>query len=501
MNVKSIFKKENIMPVAVLVVICLVVAALLGGVDMLTKNKIAEVEQQKVYASLKEVLDGHITPVDKLPEGAADTITAIYEVRANEGDTDLLGKIATVKVKGYAGDILMTVGVKADGTVSKVVITSQSESHGKAGMATYPDRFSGVGAEEVGSVDHFTGATVSSTAIRGGVIDAVNAITGGSVSAPDSGSGEDSTFESPRSDDELLTLALALVGEGADLEAVSMYNAPKGLYKLYSDKGGKGYVAYVLTVRQYNGSSFADNEALVHIDTEGNIKAVNHLTWVVGHDVQKGDYAQSFVGKDYWSVDGVELLTGATGTSQSLKTVIVDALEYVTKLIPRSDSKLLTLVDAIVPNSEKFEEVEFAADAPSTLKKIYRETSGKGYVAYVTVEGWGGSVACESLVYLNGEGTILDVEILIWNVGHGIGPGNFADQFTGKTADTLSEVELIAGCTGTTGGLRDSIAAALPYVPTDIPAARIVGIVLISAAALSVIGLALYKFIKRRKCA
>ena len=50
MNFKSIFKKQNILPVAVLLAICIVIAAILGGVNMLTEEKIEANEQQKVYS-------------------------------------------------------------------------------------------------------------------------------------------------------------------------------------------------------------------------------------------------------------------------------------------------------------------------------------------------------------------------------------------------------------------------------------------------------------------
>ena len=50
--------KKNIMPVVVLTVICVIVAALLGGVNELTKGKIAENALKKEQASLIEVLPG-----------------------------------------------------------------------------------------------------------------------------------------------------------------------------------------------------------------------------------------------------------------------------------------------------------------------------------------------------------------------------------------------------------------------------------------------------------
>ena len=204
MNFKSIFKKQNILPVAVLLAICIVVAGVLGAVNLLTADRIADNEYQKVMKSITEVVGGEYAIEANVSENAADTVTGMYKVYNNKDDMKLLGTVATVKVKGYAGDILLTVGVKVNGTVSKVIITSQSESHGKAGMSSYPDKFAGVSAENVGSVDLFTGATVSSTAIRNGVADAVKAAMGTSEPEPEK-------EVLPKTDEEILELAGELV--------------------------------------------------------------------------------------------------------------------------------------------------------------------------------------------------------------------------------------------------------------------------------------------------
>ena len=45
--------KEKIMPVAVLGVICLVVAVLLGAINIITAPIIQKAEEQKVYDSLR----------------------------------------------------------------------------------------------------------------------------------------------------------------------------------------------------------------------------------------------------------------------------------------------------------------------------------------------------------------------------------------------------------------------------------------------------------------
>ena len=126
---KNIFKKQNIMPVAVLGSICLIVAVLMAVINSYTAPKIADYEAQKVYDSLRVVLDGHFDDVT-IPEGAPKTVTAMYKV-TDENSGDYKGNVVTIKQKGYAGDILLTIGIDAEGKTTKVVITAQSETHGK----------------------------------------------------------------------------------------------------------------------------------------------------------------------------------------------------------------------------------------------------------------------------------------------------------------------------------------------------------------------------------
>lgn len=482
--------KKNIMPVVILTAICVVVALLLGAVNLLTNPIIQKMEEQKVYDSLREVLDGNFEPIDPLPESAPESVTAMYKV--TDGDA-LKGHVLTLVVKGYAGDISLTVGVDGDNRITKVVVTNESESHGKAGMKEYPARFDGVHASEVADVDTFSGATISSSAIKKAVVDAVNAVTGGSISLPDD---DDESVGSvpevlPRTDAELEELAKALVPTAASIENVTPTNgAPETLKRLYK-AGDIGYVAYILT-RGWGGT--VANEGLVYINLDGEVAAINHLTWKVGHEVTAEGYADKFIGKDNWSVSDVDIITGATGTSSDFRSAISDAVYTVTKMIPRSDKKLLELLKDTVPMARNFELLELPEDAPETLKRLYK-ADGVGYVAYIITTGWGGSVATESLVYFAGNGTIKNVNLLIWNVGHGVEAGAFPESFIGKNAKSVEDVELITGATGTSSDLKTAIIAAFPYIPT--PIARVVGIIILCAAISATVTLVVIK--KKRR--
>ncbi len=171
-----------------LTAICLVVAAMLGGVNELTKDKIAEIKGGKTVESLKEVA----ATADKFPKlditdamlGAASaqgaTLTEAYEVQTGGEHAGYAFKIETA---GSQGTIEMIVGVDADNAVTGVSIVSNSETSGIGskvmGNEALPsgvgvlDQFkgmSGAGSLAVGSnVEAITGATVSSKGVTKGV--------------------------------------------------------------------------------------------------------------------------------------------------------------------------------------------------------------------------------------------------------------------------------------------------------------------------------------------
>ena len=338
MDFKKIFKKENIMPVAVLCGICLVVAVLMGTINLVTEPIIKKAEEQKVYDSLRVVLDGEFEEV-ALPEGAPATAKGLYRVTE---DGELKGHVVTVVAKGYAGDIAITVGVDADGKITKAVITKQSETHGKSGMSAYPDNFAGKGADDIGQVETFTGATISSTAIKKAITDALNTALGNVGAEPEP---EPEPEQPLRPEPEIQSLAATLVGAGADLEDVTPADAELDYVKrIYKDKGGKGYVAYVAVISASYGT--VETETLVHISAGGKIVGVDKLVWktsdaihgyVPPEESAVDAFYATFAGKTLAEfkaayvkesdTDEVEHVTNATNTTGNLVASLLEAFE------------------------------------------------------------------------------------------------------------------------------------------------------------------------------
>jgi len=171
-----------------LTAICLVVAALLGGVNAVTTDKIAAINLANTEASLKAVAAAadefaamELSDAMTAAAGANGAkLTEAYEVR--EGGANA-GYAFKVVASGSQGNIEMIVGVDGDGLVSGVSIVSNKETSGigskvmennalPSGVGVL-DQFvgmSGAGSLAVGkNVDAISGATVSSKGVTKGV--------------------------------------------------------------------------------------------------------------------------------------------------------------------------------------------------------------------------------------------------------------------------------------------------------------------------------------------
>lgn len=474
--------KKNLMPVIVLTVICVIVAALLGGVNELTKGKIAENALKKEQAALIEVLPGStlFDPVDVSgAEGLPATVKSVYKEVGDKGYVLIMATSSQYSTE----DMTFAIGITPDGSIAGIKLTNYKESK-DFGKTTYPEKFVGKTEADYDDVDVTAGVTVSSKAFKAAIGDALEAIKVISQgSAPAAALGRAATLLSsskstdlPKTDDELSALISELLSGKQYTEAEIPSGAPEALKKLYSVSNNSGYVAYIVVPGAYVPVA---TEALVYINGSGDIKKVNLLSWIVGHGVGAGDFADRFEGKDIWHMNEVELVTGATGTSNDFYTAVDSVLNIITDILGKRESGFLELVDEMIPNSGKITKAELPSDAPSTLVAVYKDSTGKGSVAHIVVPGAYVPVASEALVYFDRWGEIKSVKLLQWVVGHGIGPGDFAERFVGRSADSIEEVELVAGCTGTSGDLKKAITDACPYVPVDFPVLRIVGIVIL----------------------
>lgn len=167
------FTKNDLKPVLVLGAICLVVAILLAGVNMITSEKIAADKDAAIQKSLEQVMPGgSFTPATEKYNIEGTTVTAVYENVNSENE--IVGWVVTLSsAKGYTGNaILLTVGINTDGVITGAVVTSNPESKGVDQTNAFFESFGGKNPEEVFDAELIASVTYSSTAVRNAALDA-----------------------------------------------------------------------------------------------------------------------------------------------------------------------------------------------------------------------------------------------------------------------------------------------------------------------------------------
>ena len=162
--------KEIIRPTLALFTICIAAALALSLSNLATADKIAENEQNTLSEAMRQVLSAE--EYTQVKTDIADGDTALYKA---SGPSGTVGYTALCTKTGYGGKIKVMVGINNDGTVKKVAIISADDETPGLGQNVKTDDFLSrfEGASNASGVDAWTGATISSTAVKGAVNEAL----------------------------------------------------------------------------------------------------------------------------------------------------------------------------------------------------------------------------------------------------------------------------------------------------------------------------------------
>lgn len=179
-NVKEILKNA-----VILFLITAVVAALLAGANLLTKDKIAENSRLAEQKALAEVIlaDDFVPTQDLALLETAEPVTAAYV--AQKGGVPV-GWCFKVAPSGYGGEMELIFGVDKTLTITGVSVLSHGETAGLGANMTKPEfrsQFAGkkaiAGVVKSGAKDDeiqaLSGATISSKAVARGAQTALDA--------------------------------------------------------------------------------------------------------------------------------------------------------------------------------------------------------------------------------------------------------------------------------------------------------------------------------------
>ena len=181
--------KKIVKDALVLMAFSLVLGFVLGGVYKITEPIIAEATLRKEMEAYKVVFENADTFKQiEVNTSVAEAVAATYPdiidkvFEAVDANGAGIGYVVQLTTKdGYAGGIVMVIGIQSDGTVNGFSITAHSETNGlgtKAFEPAYADQYKGVPAADVAGISTLSGATFTSTAIKNGVSAAIAYVDG-----------------------------------------------------------------------------------------------------------------------------------------------------------------------------------------------------------------------------------------------------------------------------------------------------------------------------------
>lgn len=298
-------------PLVVLTAICLITSLLLSLTNMFTQPIIDRNIKEMATAARMQLLPQASGFVDETPNPLPSGITAVYRA---END---VGYVIEAYAKGYGGNVPAMVAFNAEGNIAGVKFSENSETPGlgknveKPGFAT---QFTGLSSDQQidpHSVDGIAAATISTNA----AVMAVNAAIEYYFTEIQGG-----MLHYEISDNDLAKLLDTDTWEQLEVSAPGVagaYLGDNGVYVIIGQAGGVGSTVTAAVALSEDGRIFG-----LLLDVSGETKENQELI------LNDSTFMNSFVNKT--SVDGIDGVAGATGTSDAVK----EAVGYAINALP-----------------------------------------------------------------------------------------------------------------------------------------------------------------------
>ena len=160
-------KNDFIMPIAVLLIICIVITGALAATNELTAPVIAQAAEYRASAAMRELMPAATEfPEIELTQKMLDNgITELYDAKSNG---EALGYIAVASADGFGGEdsIIVMVAVDLNHTIIDLRTLKNAETQGLGSRVSEPEfekTFIGSNAS-FASYEAISGATISSKA-------------------------------------------------------------------------------------------------------------------------------------------------------------------------------------------------------------------------------------------------------------------------------------------------------------------------------------------------
>ena len=351
--------------------ICVAVASLMAVTNYFTAPIITENENKKANEALLEVMPdgGSFEKIDISKYTLPATVTEAY--KAKNG-----GYVIKLVTTGYSQGLTIMCGVTADGTVSKAICLASTETLGKE--KTYGENFIGKDINGVDTVDTISNATMTTMAYRSAIKDALNAVTifgGGEVDLRT----EEEKFYA-NLEESLLTF-LPNRGSFEKLD-ITAYKLPSTVTEAYKAKNG-GYVVKLTTTGYKEGLTI-----VCGINADGT---VSKAICLASNDTlgKEQTYGNNFVGKNAEGIDEVDIIAGATMTTNAYRSAIKDAINASIvfgggSVETRTEEEIFNdnLAAALPAAEGKFTKM-FITEDTNGINNIYKADNASGFVCVI----------------------------------------------------------------------------------------------------------------------
>lgn len=375
-----------------LLLFTLVAAVLLAATNMVTEGPIAEQQlaasQEAQRAVLPEATSfEEMDLAQVMQEQGADPANYTLLTSLYQGfiDGTSVGYVLTASPMGYGGPIPITMGVGADGSIHGISVGDLSETSGlgtKVGEAPFLSQYTALAADPAvieADVDTISGATVSSSAFKQATEQMTNFTENVLQVEPHPG-------QPPLSADDLARQQL--LPEAKTFEQVNpmtLLGDYDTIADVYRGVSGDETVGYTFDLAPQGYVDVIDLR--LSLDAEGNIVALEVLSNSESEDYgqrisREPEFIDSFAGKpaDPAAIDGIDALSGATGTSDAVKGSVKQAINfYNAYLAPGAAAEATEAPDAVseATGEETTGEEVTATSAPEATPDAVSEATGE----------------------------------------------------------------------------------------------------------------------------
>lgn len=140
--------------------------------------------------------------------------------------------------------------------------------------------------------------------------------------------------------------------------------------------------------------------------------------------------------------------------------ILMAAVNFITDPVIKEndEKKVQDSLKAVMPEADGFTEIELPAEAPKTVKSVYRDNNNTGYAVAVSTESSYSSNSMTFTVAVGADGKIIDVLLTGYSETKDFGKDTYPKTYIGADGDTVGAIDLKSGVTYSSTAFRDAMA-------------------------------------------